>query len=547
MSDADHTIAGLQERLADALDELAQRERHLEVLERFIAGLEEDYAQVEQSATEVKKLQTKVLDLEDQLSRAEATMDVLENFCFGLEQDHAQARQVAEQLEADRQEIFATIDQGLFTIAPDGTVNDGRSQATERMLGAQLSGRHLADVFGGDRRDAIERYVRLLFTRRAQDRMLRRISPLSSIWHAADGGEPRLLACRVTRIKDTDGGVIRALIEVNDRTERHRVEKELAERTKAHAAKIEKLYSILTLPEGVYADFDRDADATLEFVATRRPEDSLSAMRRVHTLKGSALALGLDRVAELCHELEDTLCGDQELDPAQRSERMHATIDRLRAELGEGTDLLSDARRITGGRMSSVTVAERLRASLRRVVEREAQASRKRVAMHFELDALELLPTAAVKALSHALVQGVRNAVAHGVESPQERVAAGKLPCGTIAVEIRADPPNLLASCHDDGRGPDVDALSARATQMGVPVSGEANFHELAFHSGLSTAPAVTAQAGRGVGMSVIQAAMAALGGRASLHGEPGRGTELRLQIPLSERAQHQHERGRCA
>ena len=541
MSDADHTMAELQERLADALSELAQRERYLEVLENFIAGLEQDYAQVEQSATEVDELRSKVLDLEEQLSRAEGTIDVMENFCFGLEQDHAQARKEAERLEADRQEIFATIDQGLFTIAPDGTVNDGWSRATERMLGTELSGRHLADIFGGDRRDAIRRYVELVFSRRAQDRMLHRISPLSSIWHAADGREPRLLTCRITRIKDAGANVVKVLIEVNDRSEQHRVEKELAERTAAHAAEIEKLYSILSLPEGAYAGFVGQAEATLAVVSERRRVDALTTKRSVHSLKGAALAFGLDRVAELCHELEDALADED------GTEGVHAILARLRTEIAGGTDLLSNARRISGGRVPSATVAGRLQASLFRVAEREARASRKRVAIHCELDAVGQLSVERVKALSNALVQGVRNAVAHGVESPEERTAAGKLPCGTIAVEVRAETRRVLATCADDGRGLDVAALKERAVQMGVPVPSDGMLHELAFHGGLSTATRVTAQAGRGVGMNVIQAAMAALGGRASLRGQPGRGTELRLEIPLTEAPRRDHERGHSA
>ena len=110
-----------------------------------------------------------------------------------------------------------------------------------------------------------------------------------------------------------------------------------------------------------------------------------------------------------------------------------------------------------------------------------------------------------VDALGDPLVHLVRNAIDHGLESPQERVAAGKPAAGTLEVTARHGGGRVVITVRDDGRGVDVAAVAARARQRGMLLAGEeltsAQAIDLLFNAGFSTADRMTDISGRGVGM----------------------------------------------
>lgn len=138
-----------------------------------------------------------------------------------------------------------------------------------------------------------------------------------------------------------------------------------------------------------------------------------------------------------------------------------------------------------------------------------------------------------------ALVQLVRNAVAHGIESPAERRAAGKPEAGRIVLDIARRGARIVLTCRDDGRGVDLDAVRRAAQRRGMsaPAVGRMGAEELIrllLHGGLTTAEAVTEIAGRGIGLDVVRAAVEQLGGTVEVETERGKGTAFRLSVPLS-------------
>jgi two-component system chemotaxis sensor kinase CheA len=139
---------------------------------------------------------------------------------------------------------------------------------------------------------------------------------------------------------------------------------------------------------------------------------------------------------------------------------------------------------------------------------------------------------AVLDALREPLLHLVRNAVDHGIEDPDRRMAAGKPRTGlvTVAAEVRAH--QLVASVSDDGAGIDVAAL--RAT-LGLPE--DADDDEVAatmFQSGVTTRREVTAISGRGVGLDLVRSAVERIGGTVSVDWAPGAGTTFVLQCPLT-------------
>ena len=132
----------------------------------------------------------------------------------------------------------------------------------------------------------------------------------------------------------------------------------------------------------------------------------------------------------------------------------------------------------------------------------------------------------------------LRNCVAHGIEDPAARAAAGKNPIGTILIELNHEGNDVSVEFHDDGAGLDLQRIRQKALQQGLIAPGQALSDEeaanLIFMPGFSTAAQVTELAGRGIGMDVVRAEVNALGGRIETDNDPGKGMAFKLVLPLT-------------
>ncbi|WP_150105526.1 Hpt domain-containing protein [Leptothrix cholodnii] len=132
----------------------------------------------------------------------------------------------------------------------------------------------------------------------------------------------------------------------------------------------------------------------------------------------------------------------------------------------------------------------------------------------------------------------LRNCVTHGIEAPEQRVAAGKDPTGSIVVSLEQEGNEVSVEIRDDGAGLDLPRIRERAVAMGLITSGaELSENELAnliLAPGLSTMVVVTELAGRGVGMDVVRSDVHAMGGRIETRSQTGRGTRFKLVLPLT-------------
>jgi two-component system chemotaxis sensor kinase CheA len=134
----------------------------------------------------------------------------------------------------------------------------------------------------------------------------------------------------------------------------------------------------------------------------------------------------------------------------------------------------------------------------------------------------------------------VRNAMDHGIELPEQRRQAGKPPRATVELGVSRQGDHLFVQLRDDGRGIDPDAIRRVALErqlMGaeeLAALSDASVIDLIFRPGFSTADQVTNLSGRGVGMDAVRDAVGRLGGKVSLETVLGRGTTVRLVLPLS-------------
>jgi two-component system chemotaxis sensor kinase CheA/two-component system sensor histidine kinase and response regulator WspE len=142
--------------------------------------------------------------------------------------------------------------------------------------------------------------------------------------------------------------------------------------------------------------------------------------------------------------------------------------------------------------------------------------------------------------LSDPLVHLLRNAVDHGIESPEERVRAGKPRAGRIAFEARAEGDQLAVSVSDDGRGIDPQRVVQEAVRRGLlgevqatGLGGRAAL-DLLFLPGFTTRDQVGEVSGRGIGLDVVRRRVSEVGGSLVVESEPGQGARFTLRVPQS-------------
>ena len=143
-----------------------------------------------------------------------------------------------------------------------------------------------------------------------------------------------------------------------------------------------------------------------------------------------------------------------------------------------------------------------------------------------------------VDRLGDPLIHLLRNAVDHGVEPPEDRVAAGKAAVGTVSLRAFHEGGAVVIEVADDGRGLDADAIVAKALERGLIDEGAALSQQemlgLILMPGFSTAREVTDVSGRGVGMDVVKGAVESMRGHVEVVSEAGRGARFTIRLPLT-------------
>ena len=141
-----------------------------------------------------------------------------------------------------------------------------------------------------------------------------------------------------------------------------------------------------------------------------------------------------------------------------------------------------------------------------------------------------------VEALSDPLVHMIRNAIDHGIESPEQRLAAGKNAAGTITLRAYHDRGEIVLQISDDGAGIQRDKIRARAVQAGLQpeAMSDRELVDLIFMPGFSTADAVTGTSGRGVGMDVVRRNIEKVRGQIFIESSAEKGTVVSIRLPLT-------------
>ncbi len=174
---------------------------------------------------------------------------------------------------------------------------------------------------------------------------------------------------------------------------------------------------------------------------------------------------------------------------------------------------------------------------LRRIVRQTGSEIGRKANLKFQGAEVEM-DRRVVERLMAPLEHMLRNAVAHGIESPEQRRAAGKDETGSITIALAREGAEVVVRVFDDGRGIDVEAVRKKAVERGLmEADADLDDHEVMqfiLESGFSTAATLTQVSGRGVGMDVVSSEIRQLSGSMDIDSANGQGTQFTIRLPLS-------------
>ena len=283
------------------------------------------------------------------------------------------------------------------------------------------------------------------------------------------------------------------------------------------------------------ASWEEKAVPAISEEATAEPSKPQVAMPE------NILRVDAERIDNVLNLVGELIIGKSMLQQALLELTRHHPKDSLRGRLADAmafqARVLNDLQRsVMKIRMVPV---EQLFRRFPRIVRDVARQCNKEVELAISGENTDL-DKGILDAIAEPLTHLVRNAISHGIESAEERRSLGKPAQGTIRLDAYHQGNHVVVQVSDDGRGIDAQKVKTKALEQGLLSADEASrlseneILDFVFRPGFSTAEEITAIAGRGVGLDVVQSVMHRLKGKVDIETRSGLGTRFRLEVPLT-------------
>jgi signal transduction histidine kinase/PAS domain-containing protein len=491
-----------------------------------------------------------------------------------LQLARARGERAARAAEEQTRDILATVREGFFLLDADYRIGAVWSQALTHLFGrtdfAGLSFEELLrDKVSPETLNTAMKFIKLLWGDRAHENLMKSINPLGQLEVSMDNGrggkETRYLQFDFHRVMGP-GGVKHVLCSVGDITSSVLLTRELHEAQENAHSQVDMMLGMLhsdPLQLGAFLD---GAAASLKHVnailkePARQHGDFSKKLggltRELHALKGEASALNLMSIAQRVHHLEDMvaelkgrseLTGKDFLPLVLKLDELLAHLRGVRemtlrlTALKEGPPAAGSAGSPApspAGAGGSGELGTTLHSLARKLAHDHGKD------FQLTLNGLAECPSAYLPTLKDCLIQMLRNAAVHGIETDGVRLAGAKAAAGRVRVDFRRLQNGYELLVEDDGAGLLPEALKAAAVHKGILSPEQAASLDdrsalgLIFKPGFSTSEQVTMDAGRGAGMDVVAKAVYGLGGKIGVSTHPGRFTRFKIALPaVSETA----------
>lgn len=463
-----------------------------------------------------------------------------------------------EAAKAQTDNILKNVQEGLFILNSDFNINEQYSSMLNHIFETDdLSGKSLMDLLSEmlEEKDYIvsRDYLEIVRDGRIPEKRLRKLNPLYDVKvviRREDQIIEKYLRFSFARIVDGNKNPM-ILATVHDSTEEIRLGHKVKETEIRSQDEIKLLFGIIHLNPLVLRKFFSESRSEIQLIEKELEEARFSGnlkfllngiLRMVHSIKGDAAQLGLDMFTEHAHIFEEkmtVLMQKNDLAAFDLISLPYAIVE-MKEELMKIEKLINKISSIKAA-FGNDPLSEQamLYNTINDLVSRVAKREGKNVRIDFSELNIPEISSLDIRSLKKIIIQITKNAVNHGIETPEERKISGKPMTGTITFKSFSNNKQFSVVIRDDGRGLQLDKICKTAVESGryteeellkIPKDKIAN---LIFEPGLSTTHEVTIDAGRGVGLDVVKHEIHKMGGRLHLKYSPGNYTEFIISLPV--------------
>ncbi len=492
-----------------------------------------------------------------------------------LQVTRARHERAARDAQEQTRDILKTVREGFFLLDANYRIGSVWSDALSRMFGRNdFSGLSfeelLKNLVPAATLATATKYIKLLWGDRAHENLMKSINPLGQLEITMENGhggkETRYLQFDFHRVMGPEG-IKHVLCSVGDITSSVLLARELQDSQDNANQQLDMMLGMMHVDPLQLVSFLDSAETGLKLVNTILKEPARTdaefrkkltgLFRELHSIKGEASALNLSTIASRVHALEDMvaeckkraeLSGNDFLPMVLKLDELLAHLKNVREMAGRLTSLKDNAPAAaapapavsapppTPVERAPARSVEDLSPTLIAMAERLAADHAKR--FRLTLNGLGEVPGAYGATVKDCVIQMLRNAAVHGIESPAARRGQAKDESGLIRVDFRRVGENFELVFEDDGAGISTEALKAAAVRKQLISQQEASLMDtrssmaLIFRPGFSTQDDVSMDAGRGVGMDVVARSVYALGGKIGVSTHPGKYTRFKVVLP---------------
>lgn len=516
-----------------------------------------------------KKYRFELEQKEDVIKDLETAKEQLENYSKNLEKMVADRTYELSRLNQTMSALLDSLGQGFFIFNAEGRILDVSSKACENTVECKPDGKLIWEILKvpDNKVEGFKKWMHTVFMEMLPFYDLAPLGP-TQFQHS----QGRNIALEYHPLRSNDGTMEGVVVVSSDITSLVEAQKQ-AETEKEHA----KLIINMIKSKREIHRFIQEAQSQLmaireEVTKDDGPYDTEGLYRNLHTLKGGAALFSIKDIAETCHEAESILgeLTDGWNHPSfialrakcfEIEEYFFKFLDETREILGNSAvteerqievaisrlnEIARKVRSLTGGGpVAQELLLELAMEPVSRFLEpyndvltRLAEKTEKLVApLSISNGSLMIMPEIYTPLFS-TLVHAFRNAVDHGIESPDDRMEKGKTPEGHILVDVQIHShnniPSLVIKIQDDGGGIDPARIREKLRQRMVDTRNKSDLEVIQhiFDSQFSTREQVTEISGRGVGMDAIKYAAENLEGRVWVESVVGTGTTLFVEVP---------------
>ncbi len=503
------------------------------------------------------------IDSKDEIGQYAKTFNVMleeinrSHNALRKERDHIQY--LYDNVIRQSEVVFENVHQGIFLIDSNLKISNLYSKAMEDIFeNKKISGENFSNFMRPHLipRDleALEMFIRHLYNPDMDEEVVSQLNPIESVRiYNEEGGviDTKYIKTSFTRVA-REGEIQNIMVTITDQTESILLQQHLEEAENKKKKETEQILSILKIDPSVLLGFLHNTKKELKGISERYEKDKIKnydellkfTFETIHNLKGNALLIGLKLMSEKFHDMEELInkTKEKELESTDFLPILYDIdeADKMLTDMMEMLNRVADVYKKTqrpGNDAANAILVDSLEKGLNNMSKEVGKV----VQLSFTNEDDITIPETGLKPVQDVMIQLMRNSLVHGIESPNDRMNAGKSITGNIHIALKQiDPDHIEVTYDDDGAGLDLDKIKARALERNLATEEELNvmdtvgISKLIFAEGFSTADEVTEHAGRGQGMNLVESIIKEHQGKFSIDFEQGKKFEMIITFPTN-------------